>query len=112
MKVYTAQYRYAGDDRLDITIKGKDPIGKIFAPSWKMVMQSKEEKMTWDEYKHLYKIRMRKSYQGNRDVWEDILRRDEVTLVCFCPAESNCHRYLLAGYFTKFGANYMGERSL
>ena len=63
MKLYTAQYKYSGDDRLDITVKGKDAIGKIFAPSWKMVMQSKQGKMTREEYNHLYKIRMRKSYK-------------------------------------------------
>jgi hypothetical protein len=40
--LYTARYRYSGNDRLDITVKGKDPIGRIFAPSRKMVMGSKE----------------------------------------------------------------------
>jgi hypothetical protein len=27
VKLYTAQYRYSGDDRPDIAFKGKDPIG-------------------------------------------------------------------------------------
>ena len=31
--LYTARYRYSGNDRFDITVKGKDPIGRIFAPS-------------------------------------------------------------------------------
>ena len=29
MRLYTAQYKYAGDDRLDITVKGKDPMGRL-----------------------------------------------------------------------------------
>ncbi len=29
MRLYTAQYRYSGDDRLNITIKGKDPVLKV-----------------------------------------------------------------------------------
>ena len=110
MKLYTAQYQYSGNDRLDITIKGKDSIGKIFAPTWKMVMGSKEGKISWDEYKGMYKDLMRESYQQNRDIWDGILNRDEVTLVCFCKASTNCHRYLLAEYFSKLGADYQGEK--
>ncbi|MDD4274017.1 MAG: DUF488 family protein [Desulfobacter postgatei] len=106
MKLYTAQYKYAGDDRLDITVKGKDPIGRCFAPTWKMVMGS----ISWDEYKQMYRELMQKSYQGKLSAWNDILGRDEVTLVCFCASGTNCHRYLLAGYLEKLGAEYMGER--
>jgi len=108
--LYTAQYKYAGDDRLDITVKGKDPIGRCFAPTWKMVMGSKERKISWDEYKQMYRELMQKSYQENLGIWNDILGRDEVTLVCFCASGTDCHRYLLAGYLEKLGAEYMGER--
>jgi len=110
MKLYTAQYRYTGEDRLDITIKGKDPIGRFFAPTWKMVMASKEKKFSWDEYKSMYRELMRKSYLENRNIWDEILMQEEVTMVCFCKAGMNCHRYLLAGYLEKLGAEYMGER--
>lgn len=110
MKLYTAQYNYSGCDRLDITVKGKDPIGNIFAPSWKMVMGSKDGKLSWDEYSRLYINLMRQSYQQNKDIWNEILGRDEVTLVCFCKAGDSCHRYLLVEYFSKLGANYQGER--
>lgn len=51
MKLYTAQYSYSQNDRLDITVKGKDPVGRVFAPTWKMVMQSKEGRLSWDDYK-------------------------------------------------------------
>lgn len=110
MKLYTAQYRYSGSDRLDITVKGKDLIGKYFAPTWKMVMFSKEGKISWDDYQQMYRELMQKSYQENRNIWDEILGRDEVTLVCFCDSVANCHRYLLAGYMRKLGADYMGER--
>ena len=55
MKLYTVQYRYFGPDRLDITVKGKNPTGKIFAPTWKMVMKTKSGEMTWEEYKQTYR---------------------------------------------------------
>ena len=110
MKLYTAQYRYSGDDRLDITVKGRDPVGRIFAPSWKLVMGSKEGKITWNEYQKMYRELMRNSYRQHRDTWDNILNRDEVTLVCFCKSDSFCHRYLVADYLVKLGAGYLGER--
>ncbi len=112
MKLYTAQYRYSGADRLDITVKGKDLIGKVFAPTWKMVMGSKEGKISWDEYKDMYKDLMRQSYREHRDAWDEVLSREEVTFVCFCKADNPCHRYLLAEYFSVLGADYRGERHL
>ena len=92
MKLYSAQYRYTGPDRLDITVKGKDPVGKLFAPTWKMVMGSKEGKITWSEYKEMYKELMRESYSQHKDVWGEILNREEVTLVCICQSGTDCHR--------------------
>ncbi len=112
MKLYTAQYRYSGSDRLDITVKGKDPVGKAFVPTWKMVIGSKEGKISWDKYQQMYRELMQTSYRENRDIWDDFLSRDELTLVCFCESGANCHRYLLAGYMEKLGAEYMGERVL
>ncbi len=112
MKLYSAQYRYTGPDRLDITVKGKDPVGKLFAPTWKIVMGSKEGKITWPEYKQMYKKLMRESYRQNREIWDAILNRKVVTLVCFCKTGTDCHRYLLADYFVKLGAEYLGEREL
>jgi hypothetical protein len=80
MKLYTAQYKYSGNDRFDITVKGKDPIGRCFAPTWKMVMGSKDGKTFWDEYKQMYRELMQKSYRGNLSAWNDILGRDEVIM--------------------------------
>jgi uncharacterized protein YeaO (DUF488 family) len=110
MILYTAQYSYTGKDRLDITIKGQDPVGKIFAPTWKMVMTSKQGKLRWEEYSAQYRQLLRQSYLDNREQWDLILKEPEVTLVCFCKAGTLCHRYLLADYLTRLGANYLGER--
>ena len=76
-----------------------------------MVMGTKEGKITWGEYKQMYKELMRSSYLQNREIWEEILSRNEITLVCFCKYGSSCHRYLLAEYLSKLGADYMGERT-
>lgn len=110
VSVYTAPYNYVGEDRLDITVKGKDPLGRIFAPTWKMVMKAKKGLISESEYTAMYRNLMRASYRNYREAWEDVLGRGRVTLVCFCPSGSFCHRYLLAGFFEKLGAVYLGER--
>jgi hypothetical protein len=108
--VYTAQYRYSGSDRLDITVKGKNSIGKYFAPTWNIVYMFRDGSIDWSEYTRIYTDLMRTSYIKHRDIWEEVLSRDEVTFVCFCRKGSDCHRYLLADIFTKIGAVYRGER--
>ena len=115
---YTAQYRYPGADRLDITVKGNDPIGNVFAPTWAMVsawMAAKKkgpseliaaEKL----YRRQYLILMLDSVKVNHAIWLEVLNRPEVTLVCFCPANTFCHRYQLAEMFQAMGNIYEGER--
>lgn len=108
LKVFTSNYRYGGDDRFDISVKGK--LHPEFAPTWSMVKGIKEGTMTEDEYTKLYHDLMINSWKNKRDAWDRLLSMDMVTLVCFCPNGSFCHRYLLAGYLVKCGAKYMGDR--
>ena len=109
--IYTAQYRYSGEDRLDVTVKGNDPIGKIFAPTWQMVQIYKTYGNEID-YIRKYHLLMQRSYRIYREIWEEILGRGSVTLVCFCKENSFCHRYLLAEYLEKCGGKYLGERCI
>ena len=49
MDIYTAHYRYSGDDRLDITVKSSIYPGNVLAPTWEMVKGFKSHKITeWD----------------------------------------------------------------
>jgi hypothetical protein len=70
LQFYTAQYRYKGEDRLDITVKGKHSLGRIFAPTWDMVMGLKEGRIDWLTYCGQYSELMLKSYGENRGKWE------------------------------------------
>lgn len=114
LKVYTAQYRYAGQHRLDITVKGKDPVGRVFAPNWDIVMKHKNNPNYGDkEYTEDFHNLMIASLDSCTDVWmEDVLKRGYVVLVCFCPAGAFCHRKLVAEYLVQLGAKYMGEIDL
>ena len=112
LEIFTAQYRYSGGDRLDITVKGKDPLGKVFAPSWDMVMKLKGGVITQKEYEDLYYQKMFYSYKKHRAEWEIVLDMPRVTLVCFCKSKYFCHRALLAKYLEKLGGNYVGEIAL
>ena len=104
--VYTSQYKYDGENRLDITIKTGL---KMFAPTWEMVMDFKNCKINEEEYTKLYYEKMRKSYKMYEDTWQWLLKQPKVVLVCFCKKDVFCHRYLLAEILEKLGAIYRGE---
>jgi hypothetical protein len=116
MPIYTAQYKYSGPDRLDITILGADPVGLHWAPTWKMVNEYKKGFYTEREYRDAY-------YKLLTDRWFDFkfmratlnlvekVKTEDVTVVCFCPANGFCHRYLLIDWLVhNWDVIYGGER--
>ena len=111
MDIYTSQLKYSGNDRLDITVKGQDPIGKHFAPTWEMVKGIKNGSISNTLYMYAYTgLMLVSQYATAPTVWEQIRQRDKITLVCFCPAGAFCHRALLANIFQNMGwGKYKGE---
>lgn len=110
--LYTAHYRYGGPDRTDITAKGKDPMGKHFAPLWEMVMGIKNGTMPEQEYIKLYCDQL--AHTVPTHAWEWFLSQEERTLVCFCPKENFCHRNILVNYILDILGDrikYMGWRN-
>jgi uncharacterized protein YeaO (DUF488 family) len=107
LKVYTSQVgRYHKLDGLDITAQSGE---QAFAPSWDLVWDWKKRKISQEEYLERYTALMRKSYIDNRYIWDDILSMDRIVLLCCCPKNSFCHKYILVNIFVKLGAEYMGE---
>jgi uncharacterized protein YeaO (DUF488 family) len=92
MRVYTAQMRYRGPDRVDITRSTGDT---AFAPSWELLNALKSGRIAWDEYRRRYRIEMRRSYAALPRAWAELIDRAEVTLCCYCAPGKNCHRLLL-----------------
>lgn len=116
--VWTARISYSGRDRLDVSRKGNDPVGVLFAPSWTLVHPFLEQRRAgfalteagWQRYVDDYTAEMRASYRAHRTIWDEVLARESVTLACFCTDATKCHRTVLASLFRSLGANVCGER--
>ena len=109
MDIYTSTYRYNGIDRLDITVKGNDHVGRIFAPTWDMVMGIKNGTMSEEEYTLRYMEIVATAIVDYNDIFFPLLIRKRITAVCFCPAGAFCHRVLWARALVTLGHDYKGE---
>jgi hypothetical protein len=118
MNIYTAQYRYSGEDRLDITVKGNSFPGKVLAPSWAMVRGLQAGTLNqWDytiAYYSKIVLRMYRAGDADQKALDEILTdRNELTLVCFCKIGDFCHRVLAARMLEEMGyGKYIGERKI
>jgi hypothetical protein len=108
--IYTAHYRYPGEDRTDITVKGQDPMGKAFAPTWDIVNGVKNGSVSEQEYVDRY---LQILHNIPRESWEWLFSRETRTFVCFCAKDAFCHRNILLNYLlAQYGdrMKYMGWR--
>jgi len=90
----TARINTTDPDRLNITIKSADQAGKILAPTWDMVMASKRNEITWEQYTDQYLALLRQRYAKDKKPFLDILKRERVILTCYCTDHTHCHRSL------------------
>jgi len=118
LKIWTGRMQYRGSDRLDITVKGQDSLGRYFAPTWNMVRSIKDGSLTEALYEEEYRRMMLLSYTNNVDKWRRVFDMGEVTFVCFCPTGSFCHRYILRNFISELAnarndltVQLMGERT-
>ena len=109
MNFNTSQFRYSDQYRCDITYKTKDPIGKLFAPTSKLVFTYKNKEIDDEEYTKQYYTLMRNSYRNNKQQWQNVLNQQRFVFVCYCNSKSFCHRKLLTDILIKLGAEYDGE---
>jgi hypothetical protein len=114
--LYTSQYRYSGQDRIDITAKGTSEASKMFSPTWTMVMGYKKGLITERQYtKQYYELLINRwhSFNAFKEEMNKIViqaRSSSVTVVCFCPAGNFCHRHLFAKFINyNYGVKLGGE---
>lgn len=121
-RVGTARIDYRGHDGqrvLNTTIKSGTGLGAVFAPTWKMVMASKQGKLSWQAYIEEYTILMRQRYADNPEAFLEALSSDELIICCYCrdthDTTKHCHRYILVEILEKvathhgIGFEYVGE---
>lgn len=113
LTIYTAQYRYKGPNRTDITVKNAKPPWNVFAPTWDMVkryLNSPRDASAGITYMEEYDVIVAKAFMYNNKALTTLIHSDETrVLVCFCKAGDFCHRVLLARHLESLGANYLGE---
>ena len=114
--LYTAQYRYSGDDRCDITIK-TSTAWATFAPSWEMVTawrNSAKDEMARARYTTKYIHLLNERHAISPKPFQDLAvlaAGQNITVVCFCAAGDFCHRILLAAWMELYyNTVYGGER--
>ena len=87
-------------------------MGKLFAPTWPMVMGLKNGSTTKEQYTQAYNGILNNIFTGPAitSVLEDLAKAGRITLVCYCHPGDFCHRTLLAQYLQKMAwGTYMGE---
>lgn len=111
MVIYTAQMRVSVPDEIDITIKSAStPAGRALSPTWDMVNGFMSGAMTEKIYtqKYLSLVRHRYRYDSIKfAIWDILKNNRSITLKCYCPAETFCHRLLAKELLMKIG-EYIG----
>jgi Helix-turn-helix of DDE superfamily endonuclease len=99
-----------GQRVLNTTIKSGTGLGAVFAPTWKMVMASKRDEITWDEYRSQCIALMRQRYQVNPAAFLEALSSAELIVCCYCKdthaTTKRCHRYILVEILEKVAAHH------
>lgn len=89
---YYRQLEELGIPWLDTTVKSGD---KVFAPTWKMVMDYKEGKLSEEAYKQQYMALMKESWERHPERWLEVLDTDRLLVGCYCKEGAFCHRRIL-----------------
>lgn len=112
-RVGTARIDYrgrAGQRVLNTTIKNGTGLGAVFAPTWKLVMASKQGKLSWQAYIEEYTALMRQRYADNPAAFLEALSGDELIVCCYCrdthTTTKHCHRYILVEILEKVAAHH------
>ncbi|MBI3606685.1 MAG: DUF488 domain-containing protein [Nitrospirae bacterium] len=82
--------------------------GRVFAPSEGLLVAYKAGQVSWDGYERRYRLEMEALARRSPDLFLTLLRRPEVTVVCYEASPARCHRRLLADLLARIA----GEQSV
>ncbi len=113
MDIFTAQYRYDGPDRLDITVSNKNTTwGRAFAPTWGMVKGVQNGTLSTEDYINEYRTLILNGIaEYSKNEFQHLLKQERIVFVCFCKPGAFCHRVLLAQMLHRIAPHftYRGE---
>ena len=97
--IQMAKWRRAKElniELLDTTVKSGIP---AFAPTWNLVMDHKQDKISDEVYIEKYRKLMQDSFMVNQFVWIETMRKPHIAIACYCHPDRFCHRHLLVKFF-------------
>lgn len=101
-RISTARVNTDHPAKLDITVKSASTDeGKVLAPTWELVMGHKDGALSDAEYTEQYLTLLRGRYAQHKQVFLNILKRDEVVLTCYCAEGDFCHRLIAVDVLKK-----------
>ena len=90
-------FRSDGYFALDITVKSGAGVGRVFAPTWEMVIGYKLGGLDARRYVEQYRSLLKERVPRNLDkIRKFLARHPKITLLCYCPEGSFCHRHIAA----------------
>lgn len=95
LKIYTANIRYNGPDRMDVTKSFNNPL----APPWNLINDRRYRKLNEEEFSAAYRDYLFALHNELPTVFIDVLKNNKITFVCFCKPFEFCHRVVLAKFF-------------
>jgi hypothetical protein len=105
--VYMAGEGYEGEGKIDVSFYGGDP---VFTPPKQQQLDYKTGRLSREKLRQEYFKFLENSFIQYQYTWDKILDSGKIVLVCSCTAAGrNCHRYILADFFKKFGAVFKGR---
>jgi hypothetical protein len=112
-RVATARIDYmarAGQVVLNTTVKSGTGLGAVFAPTWALVMDSKQGRIDWPTCVERYTALMRTRYVVNQAAFVTALKAETLVVCCYCRDTStttrHCHRYVLVDILQKIAAHH------
>ena len=111
--LYTGRVGLSLPGALDITVKGQHPFGKMFAPTWDMVMEYKKGTLSEAEYTQQYMSLITRPGMGRaiKQIVKAAVVYD-VYLLCYCPKDAFCHRKLLYNHILQVAPIVIGGGEL
>ena len=107
--LYTAAYGYTGDDTVDVSFNGGNP---VFTPPRTLLLEYRLGRLSPEQFQAGYCAFLEESVVQHLFNWNKLFESGRIVLVCSCNGGADvCHRFLLIDFLKRRGAVYCGDVS-